>query len=139
MYLRQDLIVIAVSIALGLIFYRRTGVATGGIISPGLLALGPFAPRTFAFVILSSLLVLSLLEVLVRVFGLYGRERVSFALLIAALLGFFSSPLLPWVGWVVPGLIAADMQRQGVIPTTLALFIVTGLSVLMGNLVYEIF
>jgi uncharacterized membrane protein len=64
---------------------------------------------------------------------------VSFALLIAALLGFFSSPLLPWVGWVVPGLIAADMQRQGVIPTTLALFIVTGLSVLMGNLVYEIF
>ena len=74
-----------------------------------------------------------------RIFGLYGRQRISIALLLAVLLRLVSSSYLPWIGWVVPGLIAADMQRQGVVPTVLALLIVSGLSVLVGSLFYEIF
>ncbi|MGB4027150.1 MAG: poly-gamma-glutamate biosynthesis protein PgsC/CapC [Acetomicrobium sp.] len=124
---------------LGMIFYQRTGVATGGIISPGLLAIRSFSPQLCATTILNALIILFILEALVRIFGLYGRQRISVALLLAVSLRLVSSPYLPWIGWVVPGLIAADMQRQGVVPTVLALLIVSGLSVLVGSLFYEIF
>ncbi|HOM96883.1 MAG TPA: poly-gamma-glutamate biosynthesis protein PgsC/CapC [Acetomicrobium sp.] len=131
--------IIALSIILGMIFYQRTGVATGGIISPGLLAIRSFSPQLFATTILNALIILFILEALVRIFGLYGRQRISIALLLAVSLRLVSSSYLPWIGWVVPGLIAADMQRQGVVPTVLALLIVSGLSVLVGSLFYEIF
>ncbi|MGI6774965.1 poly-gamma-glutamate biosynthesis protein PgsC/CapC [Acetomicrobium sp.] len=137
--MRQDLIIIALSIILGMIFYQRTGVATGGIISPGLLAIRSFSPQLCATTILNALIILFILEALVRIFGLYGRQRISIALLLAVSLRLVSSSYLPWIGWVVPGLIAADMQRQGVVPTVLALLIVSGLSVLVGSLFYEIF
>jgi poly-gamma-glutamate biosynthesis protein PgsC/CapC len=122
-----------------MIFYQRTGVATGGIISPGLLAIRSFSPQLCATTILNALIILFILEALVRIFGLYGRQRISIALLLAVSLRLVSSSYLPWIGWVVPGLIAADMQRQGVVPTVLALLIVSGLSVLVGSLFYEIF
>ncbi len=122
-----------------MIFYQRTGVATGGIISPGLLAIRSFSPQLCATTILNALIILFILEALVRIFGLYGRQRISIALLLAVSLRLVSSSYLPWIGWVVPGLIAADMQRQGVLPTMLALLIVSGLSVLVGSLFYEIF
>ena len=95
-----------------MIFYQRTGVATGGIISPGLLAIRSFSPQLFATTILNALIILFILEALVRIFGLYGRQRISIALLLAVSLRLVSSSYLPWIGWVVPGLIAADMQRQ---------------------------
>ena len=53
---------------------------------------------------------------------LYGRERVGVLLLCALALrllwrnDFFPIDSL-WIGWVAPGLIAADVQRQGVLPT----------------------
>ena len=122
-----------------MIFYQRTGVATGGIISPGLLAIRSFSPQLCATTILNALIILFILEAFVRIFGLYGRQRISIALLLAVSLRLVSSSYLPWIGWVVPGLIAADMQRQGVVPTVLALLIVSGLSVLVGSLFYEIF
>jgi hypothetical protein len=65
-----------------------------------------------------------LLELLVRYTGVYGRQRLASALLIALALRY---PLVPlwgetslWLGWVVPGLMGADMQRQGVSMTLAA-------------------
>jgi len=85
------------------------------------------------------MIILLVLEVLVRVFGVYGRQRTCFALLLAAFLGIISSSSLPWIGWIVPGLMAADMQRQGILPTALGLLVVSGLSLLTGQLIYGIF
>jgi len=131
--------VIAISIIIGMIFYCRTGIATGGIISPGLLAIKYFSWQLFVIAIAYSIIILLALEVIVRVFGIYGRQRTCFALLLAAFLGIISSSSLPWIGWIVPGLMAADMQRQGILPTALALLIVSGLSLLAGYLVYGVF
>ena len=73
--------------------------------------------------------------------GLYGRQRLAFALLTAALLRglLLQADLLPGAlvagyGWLLPGLVAADMQRQGVVPTALALTAVTALTILAGGL-----
>jgi len=131
--------VIAISIIIGMIFYYRTGITTGGIISPGLLAIKYFSWQLFAIAIAYSMIILLVLEVLVRVFGVYGRQRTCFALLLAAFLGIISSSSLPWIGWIVPGLMAADMQRQGILPTALGLLVVSGLSLLTGQLIYGIF
>ena len=66
------------------------------------------------------------LEVAVRFFNLYGRTRTGLAMLLAlaclAATGHYS-PDTFWFGWVIPGLIATDMQRQGAILTICSAFI----------------
>jgi hypothetical protein len=59
----------------------------------------------------------------------YGRQRLAAAMLIALALRY---PLVSiwgesslWLGWVVPGLIGADMQRQGVVTTLTAVVAVS--------------
>jgi hypothetical protein len=65
-----------------------------------------------------------ILDILVRFFSLYGRQRLATAMLIALALRY---PLVSvwgetslWLGWVVPGLIGADIQRQGMAITLTA-------------------
>ena len=70
-----------------------------------------------------------MLELLVRLSNIYGRQRLAAALLIALALRY---PLVSvwgetslWLGWVVPGLIGADIQRQGVLTTLTAVVAVS--------------
>ena len=71
-----------------------------------------------------ALVVWAVLEFGVRYFAWYGRERIGCAMLIALILrAAFAgiSPETVWLGWVVPGLIAADIQQEGVVVTLLSL------------------
>ena len=58
------------------------------------------------------------LSLVARALGLYGRERIGTAMLLALVARIGLSFIVPvgthWVGWVIPGLIAADGERQGV-------------------------
>jgi predicted membrane-bound spermidine synthase len=137
----SDLLVLAFSIALAMAVYARTGLACGGIVTPGLLALQASGPGPVMMTLFWGLLLLPLQEGAVRMAGLYGRQRLAFALLTAALLRglLLQADLLPGAlvagyGWLLPGLVAADMQRQGVVPTALALTAVTALTILAGGL-----
>ena len=70
--------------------------------------------------------------------SLYGRERVGAALLIAItfrllLRGHFSADAF-WIGWIAPGLVAADIERQGVMVTlsaVIAASLATAFSILL--------
>ncbi|QTX33633.1 capsule biosynthesis protein CapC [Aminithiophilus ramosus] len=122
-------------------FYGRTGLSGGGILSPGLLALQGASSRPLIATVAAALLLLPLIEGAVRLLGLYGRQRLAFALLAALALRGFLPFLLPpgsgvpvWVGWVVPGLVAADMERQGIVPTVAALILLTASTLLLGGL-----
>ena len=116
----------------GLVWYRRTGWSCGGLVTPGLLALHAATPMRGALCLLIGLGLSPILTFTSDALGLYGRERVGAAVLLAlalrlGLLSFPSFPLfhvlLPlasapfWVGWVIPGLIAADAGRQGALMT----------------------
>ena len=59
------------------------------------------------------------------------------ALIIRLIAGFFVKPV-PWVGWVVPALLAADMQRQGIVETMSAIVSVTCLTALLAQLVFQL-
>lgn len=112
---------IGLGIAFSIFFTRKTGFTCGGIITPGLLALHMNDPLNVAVVLALGILISIALEACVRLCGTYGRERVALALLMALaarlLLGTVLPAPSPWLGWVVPGLVGADIQRQGPIGT----------------------
>ena len=122
----EEILLLALGIALGMFFYSRTGYSPGGIITPGFLALELTSPERVGILLLSGGAVALLLALTVRATGIYGRQRTGLAMLLALGIrllfgGFFPLSSL-WVGWVIPGLLGADMQRQGVLPTLGASF-----------------
>jgi hypothetical protein len=117
---------VGLGILSGLAWSRRTGWSCGGIVTPGLLALYASDPTRVGLALAFGAILVAPLSLVTHKFGLYGKERVGAAMLLAlgAKIGFaffasfftyetwiLGTPL--WIGWVVPGLIAADGERQG--------------------------
>ncbi|MBN2079715.1 MAG: poly-gamma-glutamate biosynthesis protein PgsC [Spirochaetes bacterium] len=130
--------VITVSIGLGLcvslLFSEFFGIAAGGMVVPGYIALYLNRPM----VILSTLLVSLVTYFIVNSLGafviIYGRRRTALAILVGFFLGWFvrSMGLIPVggevieltvVGYIIPGLIAIWIDRQGILETMTALVI----------------
>ncbi len=127
---------LAFGMLLGMFYYHKTGWACGGIITPGVIAIYIGDPAKVLVSISAGLITWVILEIIVRLSGVYGRQRLAVAMLIALALRY---PLVSiwgetslWLGWVVPGLIGADIQRQGVLTTltaVVAVSVVTAMSV----------
>jgi poly-gamma-glutamate biosynthesis protein PgsC/CapC len=138
----HETICLAIGILLGMLYYHKTGWACGGIITPGVIAIYIGDPDKVLVSIAAGLVTWIALKILVRFSGIYGRQRLAAAMLIALALRY---PLVSvwgetslWLGWVVPGLIGADMQRQGVVITlaaVAAVSVVTAMSVQLLQLV----
>ena len=136
MYYDHETFCLAIGMLLGMFYYHKTGFACGGIITPGVIAMYIGDPWKVAVSLAAGLLTWIVLDVLVRLFSLYGRQRLAAAMLIALALRY---PLVSvwgetslWLGWVVPGLIGADIQRQGLAVTlaaVVAVSIATAMSV----------
>ncbi len=129
---------IELAITLGLIFsllsYEVFGLAAGGIVVPGYIALQLSHPDRLAGVVAVSLLTYLIIKILGNYTFLYGRRQLVLCLLIGCLLANFSRHFLTVnlgsttlelqaVGWVVPGLIAHWFGKQGVFKTIGVLFI----------------
>jgi len=114
-------ITIAAGIVFALLYSRRTGWSTGGLVTPGLMATQAASFVNFAAALLLGAIFAALLRVLTRYFTLYGRERVGAALLMAITIRLvFRGNYIAddfWIGWIAPGLIAADIERQGLVMT----------------------
>lgn len=129
---------IAAGIIWALFYSRRTGWSTGGLVTPGLLAIQACSPFNFTGTLLLSLLFAVILRLLMRFFPLFGRERIGAALLIAVIFRLLFRRYLAadvfWIGWIAPGLIAADIERQGAVMTLSAVVsasLVTAVSVFL--------
>ena len=117
-----DGITIAIGILLGMFYFRQTGESPGGIITPGLVAMRFSNPQALCLSLGAALLLGVALRLFFRRFSVYGRQRVAFVMLCAlavrlALPGEWGGEGFPWLGWVVPGLVAADVERQGIAAT----------------------
>ncbi len=129
---------LAAGMLLGMLYYHKTGWACGGIITPGVIAIYIGDPGKVAVSLAAGLCTWIVLEALVRYSGLYGRQRLAAAMLIALALRY---PLVSvwgetslWLGWVVPGLIGADMQRQGMVTTLIAVVAVSTVTAMSAQL-----
>jgi poly-gamma-glutamate biosynthesis protein PgsC/CapC len=130
-----------IGLVLGFLFYELTDVSPGGVIAPAYCALFVDQPAKLGMTVLVAALVWLLLEFASRYLLLYGRRK----LLLAVLLGFCIKlaieyqiqPLLATtislqsIGYIIPGLIANESSRQGLLSTVAALGIVTVMTFLV--------
>ena len=129
---------IEIAITLGLIFsllsYEVFGLAAGGIVVPGYIALQLNHPDRLIGILIVSILTYFIIKVLSNYTFLYGRRQMVISLLVGVLLANFSRYFLhiniasttlelAAVGWVIPGLIAHWFGKQGVFKTLSVLFI----------------
>ncbi len=130
---------IGIGLFISLIFSETLGVAAGGMVVPGYLALMTHDPLRIVGTILVSLVTLGAMKILSRYALVYGRRRIVVAVLFGFVFGAISRDLLvlrvqgatlefQTIGYIIPGLIANWMERQGVV-ATLAVMVTTAILV----------
>ncbi|MGE5593012.1 MAG: poly-gamma-glutamate biosynthesis protein PgsC [Betaproteobacteria bacterium] len=128
---------IALSIGIGLIasflFTEITGLYGGGLVVPGYLALYLDQPARVGATLFLALATYAVVWGLSHVIILYGRRRFMAMVLAAFWLGWFAVKLGVWVpaagqefraiGYIIPGLIANDIAKQGLLRTFAAVLL----------------
>lgn len=139
-----------------MIFYERELLSPGGVVVPGYTALFLLTyPLVIAYTIIIALLTTVIIRVASRATILFGRRRFAVTMLLALTLAFAARPFftllsgpLPSlfvgppqfqgfqvIGIIVPGLVANEIHRQGVVPTLSTLAVV---SVITALIIYAI-
>jgi poly-gamma-glutamate biosynthesis protein PgsC/CapC len=126
---------ITVGLLFGFVFYEWIGLSAGGFVVPGYIALQLSNLPLLAGTLIMSLLTYALVKLVSRYTILFGRRRF----ILMVLVGFswqwvFKLLVVPRfelvveadsLGFIVPGLIANEMDRQRILPTLLALLIIS--------------
>jgi poly-gamma-glutamate biosynthesis protein PgsC/CapC len=129
---------IAVGLVVSLLFSELFGLAAGGMVVPGYFALYLDRPLSIALTFAVAVVCHFLVTLLANVAVIYGRRRTVITILIAYLLRMaidaapwtsialadsLSSHELSVIGYIIPGLVALWIERQGLVETLAALLI----------------
>lgn len=133
-----DLLVmsIAIGIVVSFIFSEIYGLAAGGVVVPGYIALYMHRPAALALTLIVALATFAFVKVMSSFLIVYGRRRTSLTILVGFALGAWIShleviPDLPQfadaemtvIGYIIPALIAIWFDRQRIAPTVASLAI----------------
>ena len=141
--------IMILGIILSIVFYEITEISPGGLIVPVYFALYLKNPTKIFFTIFISIITYLLLKFLSNHAIIYGRRRFTLCIilsfLIKTLLKYFNLHILneneiyffniAIVGIIIPGILAQEMDRNGIIKTLSSLII---LSIFIKSLI-EIF
>lgn len=125
--------IVLLGVALSLIFAELTGLSPAGLVVPGYIALCLQTPARVVYTLCIVLLTWAAARLLARFTILYGRRRFALMILLsfAINLAVEQSGLLPYppglIGSVVPGIMANEFERQGILPSLLSLAAVVGM------------
>ncbi len=123
---------IGLGLVVSLVFSEILGLAAGGLIVPGYIALYLDQPLRIVGTIIAALITFGTLKLLSRFILLYGRRTLVFCVLAGFLFGYATRyvllvndllgvgldiSLVQSIGYIIPGLIAYWMLRQGVVET----------------------
>ena len=118
---------IGLSIILGFLSTELLGIYTGGLISAGYLAFYVEQPWRILSTVILSLVVFLVTKLAGKVCILYGRRRFMLTVILGILLGWLYEELsfyfsgfsqdLRIIGYIIPGLMANDMCKQGIVRT----------------------
>ena len=124
---------IGLSIIMGFLSTELLGLFTGGLISAGYLAFYVEQPYRILATLALSLVVYGLTLLIGRAVILYGRRRFMLTVILGILLGWLSeshsyyisgiSQDLRVIGYIIPGLLANDMCKQGIWRTVLMVLV----------------
>lgn len=123
---------VGVGLAVSLLFTEIFGLAAGGLIVPGYIALYLPRPVEVSLTLGAGFLTFAVVHALSTVTILYGRRRTVLMILVGFLLGALIrtatrqiTPAIPddfaVIGFIIPGLIATWLDRQGIIATICSL------------------
>ncbi len=126
-------VAIGFGLVISLLLSELLGVASAGMVVPGYLALYLTQPAQLLTTLAATLITYGAVRLLGSMVILYGRRRTAVAILLGYLFGAIGGWLgtlyLPGIelgdsaviGYIIPGLIAIWMDRQGVLETLGAL------------------
>ena len=125
-------ICIGLGLVVSLVFTEILGLAAGGLVVPGYIALYLDQPLRVLATVVAALLTYGVVRLLGQFILLYGRRTLVFCVLAGFLFGYLTryflifnaavgvgldAQLLQSIGYIIPGLIAYWMMRQGIAET----------------------
>jgi poly-gamma-glutamate biosynthesis protein PgsC/CapC len=123
---------VGIGLAISLMFSEMFALAAGGMIVPGYLALSLTRPLDVALTVAAGLATFAVVHALSSFVIVYGRRRTVLMIMVGYLMGTLARSLagglaLPLgeevqvIGFIIPGLIAIWLDRQGVVETLAAM------------------
>ncbi len=127
---------IGVGLAVSLIFSELFGLAAGGMVVPGYIALHLTKPLDVALTLGAGFATFAIVHSLSTFIIIYGRRKTVLMILVGYLIGTLGRTLMGsntlfipslgvnpvgFIGFIIPGLIAIWIDRQGLIETFSAL------------------
>ncbi len=126
--------IILLGVIVSMIFTELTGLSAG-LIVPGYLVLALHSPGRIAVTLVLALVSVLLCQLVSRWLILFGRRRFAFLILLTFALNWALSAagLLPFsvIGVIMPGILAREIDRQGVKNALLAIAATTLLTALI--------
>jgi len=123
---------IGIGLVVSLLFSEIFGLAAGGMVVPGYIALFLTRPAPVALTLLAGFATFAIVRALSSVMIIYGRRRTVLMILVGYVLGAvvryageaFGAPMDLTreqehlvIGYIIPGLIGLWLDRQGVVET----------------------
>ncbi len=143
----QLTLAIGLGLAVSILFSETFGIAAGGMIVPGYLALHINQPLTLGLTALAATITFGIVRAISTFVIVYGRRRTVLMILTGYIIGAVLTQLAPAqvgeetvqvIGYIIPGLIAIWLDRQGILETfssaTTAAIIVKLLLILISGL-----
>lgn len=132
------MIIVAVGLGmlLSLVFTETIGLAAGGVVVPGYIGLYLHQPVQVFSTVIVGIITFLVVKIFSNYILLYGRRLLIVSILIGYLIGYATRVFPPitfattnidisTIGFVVPGLIAYWISRQGIVETITAMTIVS--------------
>lgn len=120
---------VVLSVVLGFLGSEFLGILSGGLVSAGYLAYYFNQPLRVCSTLLLAICICLIVKALQNVMIIYGRRRFVLTILIGILLSQVLETMLIMtsniqydmriIGYLIPGLIANDMEKQGILKTLL--------------------
>lgn len=124
--------IILLGVLVSLAFTELTGLSAG-LIVPGYLVLCLDSPQRIVYTLVLSLCAVGICRLFARVVILYGRRRFAVLLMLTYFLDLalrtvgLTPSELSMIGVLIPGILAREFDRQGIVDTLLAVTATTAL------------
>lgn len=125
---------VALSILLSFVSSELLGILTGGLISGGYIAFYLEQPFRVLSTMVLALITYGIVKLMYHFMLIYGRRRFVLTVVISILLStlyerlFFYMSSIPFdtriIGYIIPGLIANDFEKQGIFKTLFMVLII---------------
>ena len=147
-------IAIGLGMVLSLFLTETLGITAGGLIVPGYIALHFDQPINIIITFLISIMTVGIIKLLSNMMLIYGKRRLVLCLLLGFLFGYIfrqennSEGMFSFIasyhtyydidviGYIIPGLIASWMDRQGIVRTICTIMITASIVFLIMLLIF---